>query len=189
MLEAIIGSKKRSQIIKLFFLNDGKKFHIREVARRLEMHVNHSRLELIRLSDAGIFNSERVGNSILYFTNKENPIYNELLGIVKKTAGFELVIKKHLAHVQGIDSAFIFGSYADGNFNSKSDIDLMVIGKPDVMILNNLVNKVENKISREVQYMIYPMDEFKRKRNYGFLKNVMMKKKIFIMGEPKDLDQ
>jgi len=189
MLETLFGSKKRAAIIKFLYLNEGKKFHIREIARLLDMHVNHARLELKRLSDSELLKSEKAGNAILYSTNKDLPIYNELLGIVKKTAGFESIIKKKLVHLDGIKYAFIFGSYAEGKFNPKSDIDLMIIGKPDVVQLNDAINNVEKKIRRSVQYIVYPIDEFKLKRSHGFVKNVMIKKKIFLIGDLDGLEQ
>ena len=148
MLETIIGSKSRAAIIKLFYLNEGKKFHIRGVARLLGISSNQARKEMIRLASAGLLKSEKAGNAILYFTNKDLPFHDELLGIVKKTAGFESIIKKKLARINGIRFAFIFGSYAEGKFNPKSDIDIMIIGKPDMVELNEAINKVEKEIRR-----------------------------------------
>jgi len=189
MLETIIGSKSRAAIIKLFYLNEGKKFHIRGVARLLGISSNQARKEMIRLASAGLLKSEKAGNAILYFTNTDLPFHDELLGIVKKTAGFESIIKKKLARINGIRFAFIFGSYAEGKFNPKSDIDIMIIGKPDMVELNEAINKVEKEIRRSVQYMVYPLDEFNSKRGYGFVKNVMNKKKIFLIGDLDGLEQ
>jgi len=186
MLEKIISSKARVAILRLFYLNEERKYHIREVSRLLGINLNQVRKELIRLSDAGLLKKERIGNAHLYGIDKDFMFHDELASIVKKSTGFEKPIEKELDMISEIEFAFIFGSYAEGKFTAKSDIDIMIIGTPDLGELNMAINRAERKTGRSIQYTVYPMDEFEEKKKYGFVKNVMMKKKIFLIG---DLDE
>ena len=65
----------------------------------------------------------------------------------------------------------------------------MVIGKPVMDELNRAVNKAEKITKHSIQYVVYPLDEFRKKRGYGFVKNVMEKKKIFIIGDADELER
>lgn len=55
----------------------------------------------------------------------------ELRSIVLKTEGAGLEIKEKLQEMGGVNKAFIFGSYASGEADLRSDLDLMVIGEVD----------------------------------------------------------
>ena len=60
----------------------------------------------------------------------ENPIYKELVGIVKKTFGVVDEIREALnVFDDNIELAFIYGSIAKGTESESSDIDLMLVGK------------------------------------------------------------
>jgi len=189
MLEMLISSKSRAAILELFYLNPDAKFHLREVSRRLEINTNQARRELERLNRAGIVKKERVGNLHLYEADRRFTFYKELSAIAAKSAGFEQVIANALARIKGISFAFIFGSYAEGKLGPKSDIDLMIIGEPDGVQLNNAINQVERRLRRPVQYMVYPLAEFRKKRGYGFVKNVMERKKIMVAGDLDELER
>jgi predicted nucleotidyltransferase len=188
MLDTIIASKARAAILKFFFLNEDKKFHIREISRRLNINVNQARTELIKLTNIGLLKHEKTGNIHIYYVNKDSIVYGEFSSIIKKTAGFEKALEMELKPIKNIQFAFIFGSLAEGNLGPSSDIDLMIIGTPDIFQLNEAINKTELIIERSIQYIVYPLAEFKKKRNHGFIKNVMKKKKIFLIGEPDAIE-
>jgi len=189
MFEVLIGSKAKAAIIRLLYLNEGRKFHIREVSRLLGINVNQARRELIGLANDGVLKEEKTGNLRLFQVDERFLLHDELAGLVRKSAGFEQVIKKEFMRIGRIKFLFIFGSYAEGKFTAKSDVDLMVIGKPVMDELNRAVNKAEKITKHSIQYVVYPLDEFRKKRGYGFVKNVMEKKKIFIIGDADELER
>jgi predicted nucleotidyltransferase len=187
MLEMIIASKARASILNLFFLNEENKYHIRELSRLLKINVNQARQELIKLTNAGLLKCEKAGNVHLYSIDISYIFYNELSSIAKKSTGFEKILEKKLSSIARVRYAFIFGSYAAGKFGPRSDIDIMIIGRPDMLALNETINSIEKRIERSIQYIVYPLSEFKKKRNYGFVKNVINEKKIFLIGDPNEL--
>ena len=188
MLSSILGSKSRARIITLFYLNDGKSYHIREVARLLKLNPTQARNELAKLAELGLFKKEIVGNVHSYRVDPLSPYHADFLSIVRKSAGFEAEISGGLRGLSGVRFAFIFGSYANRTFGPKSDIDLMIIGEPDMQMLNTTITKLERRIKRQIQYLVYPLAEFREKRSYGFVKNVMDQKKIFIIGDSDELE-
>jgi len=184
-------SKTRKKIFQLFFSDLTKKYYLRELERILNISVGNIRRELLSLEKARLFKREKVGNQVYYSVNKESPIFEELRKIVSKTIGAGGLIKNVLKKIKGIKFAFIFGSYAKGKENSLSDIDLMVIGKLNEDELISEILKVEKQLSREVNYHIFSLTDWKKKlkENNSFLKNILSQSKIFLIGNKNDLSK
>lgn len=90
------------------------------------------RKELIALEKEGLFSSSRQGNLLYYSLNKEYPLYNEIKTIVFKTVGIQGALSQVLMDIKGIEAAFIYGSYAKNTSHAKSDIDLFILGNPNM---------------------------------------------------------
>ena len=54
MLEQIFGSKARVLLLRLFINNPEKFYFVREIARKLDLHLNSVRRELANLENIGI---------------------------------------------------------------------------------------------------------------------------------------
>jgi len=187
VLGTLFTSKARVAILSLLFLNEGERFYLREISRRLGLNVSQVKRELVRLSGMGLLRRINVGNIQTYAIERDFILHDELASMVRKSQGIERVLGQELLKVRGISTAFIFGSYAQGKTTPKSDVDVMVIGEPDMDRLNRAVNAAEKKIKRPIQYIVYPLKEFKEKQGYGFVKNVMGKKRIFLKGDEHEL--
>lgn len=180
MISNLITSKTRVKIMTLFFANPQREFYLRDISRRLKENINSVRRELTKLDDAGVLKSRREGNLKYYSVNRENPIYNELKLIFLKTEGLGDEIKKELKNIGKIEKAFIYGSFARGEEKLTSDIDLMVIGKVDQSKLSTLIRKLEDKLSREINYSVFSLKEFesRKKKKDPFITNVMKERRI-----------
>ncbi len=109
--------------------------------------------------------------------------------MVSKTAGVEYSLRSELAKINKIKTAFIFGSFASKIESERSDIDLMIIGNPDITKLNNKVSLLENKLKREVNHVVYSMEEYqlRKKDNSQFVLDILKKPKIILIGVESDL--
>ena len=85
--------------------------------------------ELKALMEAGLLLRKTSGNQVRYQASRDCPIYQELAGIFRKTAGLADVLRESLSPIADeIALAFVFGSVAQGKEKPTSDIDLLVIG-------------------------------------------------------------
>ena len=189
MLKSLITSKTRRKILALFFTNPQGRFYLREVCRRIHKPTNSVSAELSRLAQAGLLTSERQANLLYYAVNTKCPIYSEVKSIVLKTEGLGNLLRAALSRQSGLRFAFIFGSYAKGLERPGSDIDLMLIGnvKPDAIA--SAIKKLETRIGREVNYSIYPADEFLRTKNKGFISDVRHGQKIMLVGVADEFER
>jgi predicted nucleotidyltransferase len=191
MLSYLITSNTKRQILTFFIVHPDERFYHFDLARRLELPSSAVHTELKKLEKIGFLESERVANIVFYWLNKDFALYHELKGIVLKTMGVAAEIQNNLEKIGSIDFAFIYGSVAKNQEDAKSDIDLMVIGDPDMDALYNAVTKAERSLSREVNLSTFDLREWqeniRNKRAYPF--DVYSGKKIFIIGNEEKLKQ
>ena len=146
--------------------------------------------ELKNLTDTGIIIREVQGRQVYYRANEKCPIFDELKSIVRKTFGVADVIRQSLADgTSKIRLAFIFGSVARSADDRRSDIDLIVVGKISFGSVVSLLSAAEGKLGREVNPVVYPVAEFKKKvkEDHHFVKTVLEDEKIFVIGDEDEL--
>ncbi len=110
--------------------------------------------ELARLADAELLVAESVGRRAVYRPNPEHPLSDALREIALFTYGPHPVIAGELATVPGIAHAAIFGSWASRRRGEPGppprDIDVLVVGDPDLDELYDALRRVEQVLRREV---------------------------------------
>jgi len=174
----------RRKTLLYFFTNPDSRLYVREIAKIIGVDVGNLSKELLRLERDGLFVSEHRGNQKFYTLNQSYSFYSELKSIVFKTIGAAGKLESALNIIEGIQCAFIYGSFAEGVEHAQSDIDLIIIGSPDENILIDKIDILEKEIGREINYNIYPRNEFKRRkaRKDSFITNVLKRKKIMLKG-------
>jgi predicted nucleotidyltransferase len=86
-----------------------------------------------------------------------------------------------------INVAFVYGSVARSRETEHSDVDLMVVGKVDFDEVVERLGDAERVLNREINPTVYSIREFIKKLRGNFLKNVVLEKKLFIIGDKDDL--
>jgi predicted nucleotidyltransferase len=174
----------------MLLLHPEESLHGRELARRTGLPAGTLTRELKLLADAGLLNRERRGNQLIYSANRESPIFTELAQILRKTSGVTDVITEALGPLSGaIHVAFLFGSVARGVERPGSDVDLMVIGSADFGSVVDALYPVQGTLAREVNPKVFSISEWKDKiqENNSFVIDVLAQKKIFLMGDEREL--
>lgn len=110
----------------------GKPASGRDLARRLHIPQPTIAREIARLENAGLLETETIGRSKIVHP-VDSPVSGALRQIVAYAAGAPLVVQNALAGVEGIDEAFIFGSWAR-RFRGEpgpppGDIDIAVVSR------------------------------------------------------------
>lgn len=185
----IFKSKVRKELFLLYFSDTDKKYYLRQLERILNIPVSIIRKELMKLDKSGMFISEKVGNLVYYCLNKSYPLFAELKSIVFKTIGIKGSIQAVLSKIDGIQAAFIYGSFANESERSHSDIDLFIIGKIEEDKLLQEITGLEKKINREINYSLYSESDWrkKKKEKNSFVIDVIENSKIFLIGGKDDL--
>ena len=182
-------SKVRQDILVVFFTHPNREHYLRELERLLGCSAGNIRRELLKFKAENLFKTRQAGNLIYYSVNEDHPLYHEIKTIVFKTIGVEGSLRDVLGKFKEIGAAFIYGSFASKSENSGSDIDVMIIGEPDISSLNQRICSLERKLGRDVNTTIYSLKEYRAKirESSGFIRDVLNKPKIMLIGHDQDL--
>ncbi len=187
-INQLLGSETRTKILAKLVLNSDSMFYMRELEKELDLNFSLVHRELTNLKRLGLVTDERRGKIRLFRINKSSPIYPEVRGLVLKTVGIGDVIRDALKDVGEVKYALVFGSIARGDEKTSSDVDLLLIGDIDEEKLIAKTKNAEDKIGREVNYIIWSEKEFKKriKERMGLLIEMERNPIIMIIGDENE---
>ena len=185
-IQSLISSKNRIEILKLLVMNPVGAFNINEISRQIGSTPRGVEKELKNLLSGGILKRDIIGNQHLYKLDENCPISREIKGIIIKTVGVAQLIQKALKPVEKkITRAFVYGSFASGDFGNESDVDLLMVTRLSGIEVAALIGDLQNEIGRAINVSQFSMDEFDRRKqnNDHFLSQVLKGPKIDIIGQ------
>ncbi len=161
MINAIITSETRIKLLLRFFLNPETKGYLRQLANEFGESTNGIRLELNKLSKAGILSSFLEGRTKIYKANTKHPLFEDIRNIVLKSTGIDKVISNIIENIGNVELSFIRGDYAKGKDSGL--IELVVVGNnlnlPEV---ERVKNKTENLINRKISTLVLNQLEYSK---------------------------
>jgi predicted nucleotidyltransferase len=183
-----LRSKARQQLLAYYFTNPTARHHLRDLAERLSIDPSNLSKELGRLERDGLFRSEVIGRQKYFQLNREYPLFGEVRKIVARTIGAAPLIAQSLKRIEGIDEAYLYGSFASNQQDTASDIDVLMIGFPREEVLAEAVRRLEQQLGREINYTVLTPKEFgaRRARKDAFLENVWHNKRIPLVGSNEE---
>lgn len=143
-----------------------------------------------RLAECGLITVTSVGNQKHYQANAASPIFRELRGIVAKTLGPADSLRAALSPLhERIQTAFLFGSVAQGRDHAGSDIDVLIVS--DNLTLEEIYaacGPAETRLGRKIHPMLFTGEEFRQRRHTSsILKNVLAGPRVPLIGNDDDL--
>jgi predicted nucleotidyltransferase len=179
-----LRSQSRQRLLAFYFTNPTARLHLRDLAARLRIDPSNLSKELGRLERGGLFQSEISGRQRYFRLNKKYFLFHEVRSIVTKTIGAIPLMADSLTCVQGIEEAWLYGSFARNQQDATSDIDVLVIGSPRGESLAVSVEKLERQLGREINYTVLTRKEFnsRRARKDVFLENVWHNKRVSLVA-------
>ena len=161
MLDTLISSKTRLNLLIRFFLNLAKKSHLRGIASDFNESTNSIRIELNNLTNAGYLIKKKENNKINYLANKNHPFFNVMVNLIRKHTGIEEIINRVVNSIDNLNSIYIVGDYAKGIDSGK--IKIFIKGEiNDYNYLKNILRLTEKKIKRKI-ILLDKIDPFEEK--------------------------
>lgn len=184
LLAPIFRSDGQARLLSTVLLT-GDELSLTDLAERAGLAYPTAHREVARLIDAGILSERHVGRTRLIRADDESPLVGPLREILTVVTGPVVMLAEELARIDGIEAAFLYGSFAarllgDGG-SAPQDIDVMVIGAPDVGAVYEACTRVELAVHRPVNPTILSPEEFTA--SSGFLDNVRRGPVVAVLGE------
>ena len=180
----------RSAVLATLLLRPEAALHVRELARLTGTSPGSLHRELRALTELGLLTREAIGRQVHYRANRDSPVFEDLAGLLRKTAGLADVLRTALAPLADrILFAFVYGSVASGTERALSDVDVMVLGDADFASLVRAVAPAQATLRREVNITPVKPAAFAAKlaARDGFAVGVQRGDKIWLMGNDDDL--
>jgi predicted nucleotidyltransferase len=191
-LADVLFTPVQQRVLGLLFGQPDRRFQSAELIRLAGSGTGAAHRLLTKLAGAGLVTTERVGNQKHYQANKRSPVFEELAGLIRKTAGLVVPLQTALGPLaKKIAAAFVYGSIAKGTDTAASDIDLMVItDKLEYADVYKALQEAEALLGRPVNPNLMTRAEWKRKKRAdkeGFAARVAAGPKLFILGSEDEL--
>jgi predicted nucleotidyltransferase len=161
-LQALVSSKIRIEILRILSLFPDNTYNINQLSRITGFSPRGVEKELKNLLSGGILRKEISGNQHRYQLDSLCPIYQEIKSIIVKTVGIADVIKRALEPVAPeIELAFIYGSFATGEYGNESDIDLFLVTGISGLKLAEICGDLQNRLGRSINISQFTLDEYR----------------------------
>ena len=156
MLESLVTSKTRIKLLLKFFAHANSGY-LRSLAKEFDESTNSVRVELNRLTEAGLLVSEEEGKTKLYKANTNHPFFNEITNMVSKFLGLDDLMERIVKRMGEVEKAYIVGDYALGI--DSGTVNMILIGKNlDKEYLEFIKEKTFEKVQRKVDVAILESD-------------------------------
>jgi predicted nucleotidyltransferase len=176
-------TKNQILLLEVFFRNPEQPHYLGELGRLLGKKPGVFQRELNKLVAEKILKDYYQANSRFFKLNKKYPLFKQLKQIFFKTVGVAGVLGKELKKIDGLQQAFIYGSFAAGKEHGESDIDLCLIGRAKEEKILDLTIILEKKFGREINYLLMTEKEWRKKvkGKNSFVENILKKKTINLL--------
>jgi predicted nucleotidyltransferase len=185
MADVLFGSTQQ-RVLGLVFGQPDRSFYASELIALTRAGSGAVQRELRRLADSGLVSVRVSGKQKHYQANRDAPICEELVGIVRKTMGLADPIRSALEPFRArLRAAFVFGSVARREDVATGDIDLMLVGDdlsyPEVY---QAIDPLTERLGRKVNPTIYGTEEFEGRIRCedGFVKRVLTQPRLWLIG-------
>lgn len=192
MLDRLFGSRLRGKAIGWLFTHPDQRFFVRQLTAILAEDSTNLSRELARLASLGILTTVAEGRQKYYQANSKCAIAAELHGLALKSTGVADILREALAPLKNrISAAFIYGSFARGEEQATSDVDVIVIGDVTFAEVSRALGPTQARLGREVNPSVYPLREFtgKVESRHHFVEALLRDKKVFLVGDEDDLER
>jgi predicted nucleotidyltransferase len=172
----LLRSQTQADVLERLLLHPDDSYTVSELAETLGVTDMSVRRELVRMLDAGILERQMVGRQGLYRASVASPLFEPLRELIERSVGVEPLLREALADVPGIDAAVIFGSWARGQVDAESDVDVLVVGSFDYADVTARLHALQERTGREINMVALRPDELHEQRKNaksGFLAEVL----------------
>lgn len=153
-------SQSRVKILSYLFLHPSDPFHLRKICRITEIGLNAASRELGRLESSNLLFSKREKHKKLYFLNSDYPLLNDLRSMFHREIGLGGQLVSLKENIGKISLMVLTKTYIDGNLSSPEDLDLLIVGKPDLRMIKVCAENTQELIDKEINYMVLTESDF-----------------------------
>lgn len=171
----LLRSENQLRLLAKLLLEPTRRFMVAELAAETRIPQPSVSREIRNLLEVGILTATQERGRRVVSANTESAIFPELASLMLKTTGPKAVLEHRLSGLPGIERACVYGSwarrYAGQPGPEPADIDLLVIGAPDVHEVRRRADLASEELGRDVNATVLTLDEWNAGAS-GFVQRV-----------------
>jgi DNA-binding transcriptional ArsR family regulator len=150
----LLRSPFQGELLAWLYLHPDQEFSATELATRCAVSGATVTREADRMTAAGLVSERRNGNMRLLRARLDHALVRPLTDLLALTYGPTAVLGEALSHVEGIEEAMIYGSWAAryrGDIGLvPNDVDILIVGDADEDELYDAAREAEHDLGRPV---------------------------------------
>lgn len=189
-LSDVLASPALARLLLQFALHGDEPRHVRALQRRSGLSMSSLHRELRRLESRGLVERVADGARVHYRAVESHPGWAALRHLIREFAHPAEVVEEALAGMEGIEAAFVFGSFARGDARGDSDVDVLVVGDADAQArLGREAAEASLLLGRPVEIRAYTRERLERQMNAGsaVLRRILAGPKRWMIGDEQGL--
>lgn len=108
----IFRSQQQAELLALVLGDPATEHTLVELSSRTGVPYASVHREIARAEAVGLVTSRSVGRTRLINANRSSPYFEGLADVLVKAFGVPWVLSRALSHIDGIDAAYVYGSWA-----------------------------------------------------------------------------
>lgn len=189
----LFRSENQLRLLATLLLDPRRRYTITELANTTGIPQPSVSREVKNLLGTGVIAKDLERGRRVFSANAESAIFPELAALMTKTMGPVTQLRRALEDVAGIEGAYVYGSWAQRHAgvpgHEPRDIDLLVVGHPDVRTVRDRADAVGRTLGRDVNVTVLSADEW-ADPDSAFLRHLKESPIVpVIVGELEDRDR
>lgn len=194
-LASVLASDALARLLTQFVLRPEPALHFQALKRATGLPNRSLQNELARLERLGMVQREPEGRVVRYHVQTDHAGWRALREVVGAFADPADVLRPAIAQISGVETAFIYGSYArQEDVHPDSDVDVMIVGEgvDDAAMRYSLAAsalEAAGLIGREVNVVRYTPRRLRLRYSRGgrFVRGVIDGQKRWLVGDERRL--
>ena len=183
-LVPLFRSEQQLRLLTVLFAEAAEELPIGELAGRAAVAQATASREVARLAEHGLVTTRPIGRNTLVVANWNLPWARELRSILVQTVGVLGRLTEALADVEGVEEAYVFGSWAARYLGEPGppprDVDVLVVGDALLRDIRRACSTVEKDLSVDVNPVVVDQKRWTTKKEDPFVDQVRAKPLVVI---------
>jgi DNA-binding transcriptional ArsR family regulator len=171
----LLRSENQLRLLACLLLEPERSYTITELARATGIPQPTVSREVANLASTSVLRVQEIRGRKEVQADTDSVIFPELASLMLKTVGPKTVLERLLADVGGIDAAYVYGSWARRYHGEQgaqpADIDVIVVGAPDVPAVRDRADEASDQLGRDVNISVLTKREWQSKKS-GFVQQL-----------------
>jgi predicted nucleotidyltransferase len=189
-LAGMLASPALAKLVLRFALHGDEPEHVRALQRKSGLSMSSLNRELRRLESRGLVERSERGRRVMYCIVQSHPGWLTMRQVIRDFADPAEVVHEAFADVEGIEAAFVFGSFARGDARDDSDVDVLVVGDlPSEGGIGRGAAEASMLLGRPVEVRTFTREKLQRQVAAGnaALRRILSGPKRWIVGDEERL--